>query len=165
MYSFVYLDKNQKNDFLPRLFDIIYENLYELGEPDRSYDVEKQEFINEVGLALEKEPRKLITCYANGDLVGFLMYYTRENMLIIEEVQLVKKHQKTMAFYRLCKYLMLNLPKNIETIEAYADIRNVNSIKLQKNLGMRIIKSENSKMYHFVGDAQKIRKRFERGKL
>lgn len=163
MYSFEYLEKNLKNEYLPLLFDIIYENLNELCESEISYEEERQEFIKEVGSALEKEPRKLILCYLKDELVGFLMYYTRENLLMIEEVQLSKKHQKTMAFFRLCKYLMSNLPENIQTIEAYADIRNVNSIKLQRSLGMRKTDSEDLQMYHFIGDAKKIRKRFERG--
>lgn len=163
MYDFVYLDKSKKNDILPALFDIIYKNLNEIAQSDKSFEDEREEFINEVGLALEKEARKMILCYLEGELVGFLMYYVRENMLMIEEVQLKEEHQKTMAFYRLCKFLMSNLPESIETVEAYADIRNVNSIKLQKNLGMRKTDSEDLQMYHFVGDAQKIRNRFKRG--
>ncbi|MBR2381415.1 MAG: hypothetical protein IKA84_02850 [Clostridia bacterium] len=163
MYNFEYLDKSKKHDILPLLFDIIYENLKEIAPSDLSYDEEKAEFINEVGIALEKEPRKMILCYCKGELAGFLMYYTRENLLMVEEVQIIGKHQKTMAFYRLCSFLLSNLPENIETIEAFADIRNVPSIRLQKSLGMRKTESHDLQLYHFVGDAKKIRKRFERG--
>ena len=163
MYEFIYLDKSQKTEFLPILFDIIYENLNELGEGELSYEEEMQEFINEVGNALEKEARHLVLCYCKGELAGFLMYYTRDDLLMLEEVQLKKQYQKTMAFYRLCAFLLTNLPENIEKIEAYADIRNVNSIKLQKSLGMRKTESHDAELYHFVGDAKKIRTRFERG--
>ena len=163
MYNFEYLDKSKRHDILPLLFDMIYENLKDIAPSDLSYDEEIEEFIDEVGRALEKEERKLILCYSKGELAGFLMYYTRENMLMIEEVQLLEKHQKTMAFYRLCSFLMSNLPKNIETIEAYADIRNVPSIRLQRSLGMRKTESHDLQLYHFVGDAKKIRQRFERG--
>lgn len=163
MYNFEYLDKSKRQDILPLLFDMIYENLKDVAPSELTYDEEKAEFINEVAIALEKEPRRMILCYCAGELAGFLMYYTRENLLMVEEVQIIAKHQKTMAFYRLCRFLLLNLPENIEIIEAFADIRNVPSIRLQKSLGMRKTESHDLQLYHFVGDAKKIRKRFERG--
>ena len=163
MFKFSYLDKSQKNEILPMLFDIFYDNMSIIVQGISSYESERSEFLSEVSHALEKEPRKIILCHCKGELAGFLMYYTRENLLMIEEVQLKKEHQKTMAFYRLCAFLVANLPKGIENIESFVHKENSNSLSIQAKLGMEIIDSKNPKFHHLQGDANKIRYRFERG--
>ena len=163
MYAFVYLDKSKKNEILPILFDLLYANMSLIAPSNSSYETERREFLTEVSSALEKEPRKIILCHCKDELAGFLMYYTRENLLMIEEIQLKKEYQKTMAFYRLCSFLATNLPEGIERIESFVHKENVYSLSLQAKLGMKKIDTENPKLYHLCGDAKIIRTRFERG--
>ena len=163
MYAFVYLDKSKKNEILPILFDLLYANMSLIAPSNSSYETERREFLTEVSSALEKEPRKIILCYCKGELAGFLMYYTRDTLLMIEEVQLKKQYQNTMLFFRLCRYLIANLPENIEKIESFVHRENANSLSLQATLGMEIIRCENPLFHHLQGDAQAIAKRFERG--
>ena len=163
MYAFVYLDKSKKNEILPILFDLLYANMSLIAPSNSSYETERREFLTEVSSALEKEPRKIILCCCKGELAGFLMYYTRDALVMIEEVQLKKQYQNTMLFFRLCSFLAAELPESIEQIESFVHKENVYSLSLQTSLGMRIIGTENSKLYHLCGDAKIIRNRFERG--
>ena len=163
MFTFVYLDKSKKDAILPILFDVFHANMGEIAPSELSLEDEKKEFVCEISQALEKEPRKIILSYCKDELVGFLMYYTNQNLLMIEELQLIPKYQKTMLFYRLCKYLIANLPENIERIESFAHRGNVHSLSLQAKFGMEIIECDNPLFSHLQGDAKVISKRFERG--
>ena len=163
MFTFVYLDKSQKNEILPALFDIFHANMGAIVPSELPLEDEKNEFVCEISSALEKEPRKIILCYCKGELAGFLMYYTNQNLLMIEELQLISKYQKSMLFYRLCAFLIANLPENIEKIESFAHRQNANSLSLQASLGMQLIECESPLFYHLRGDAKAIAKRFERG--
>lgn len=160
MYTFVYLDKSKKNEILPALFDILYSNMSVIAPSGMSYDDEKREFLAEVSSAVEKAPRQVILCFVKEELAGFLMYYTRDDLLMIEEVQLSKKHQKTMLFYRLCSFFSDALPNNIEFVESFVHKSNIYSLSMQKKLGMEIIDFRNEKLYHLRGDAKAIRNRF-----
>ncbi len=150
MFKFEYLDKEQKNEYLPILYDLLYSNMNDIAPTE----FEKNEFIKEVGEALEKSPRQIILCYYNEELAGFLMYYTRENMIMIEELQLAKKYQRTRALHRLCRFMIEILPQNIEFIESFVDKRNLNSLSLQQMLGLKIENTVNQNLLHLRGEAK-----------
>ena len=148
MFCFSYLNKEQKYEYLPILYDLLYSNMSDIAPTE----FEKNEFVKEIGEALEKSPRQIILCYYNEDWAGFLMYYTRENMIMIEELQLVKEYQRTRLLHDLCKHMIRILPQNIEYIEAFAHKENSTSLSLQKWLGMVIIDETNKKLFHLRGD-------------
>ena len=154
MFNFTYLDKARKTEYLPLLFDILYSNMREIAPSGLAYELEKAEFENEVGSALEKEPRQIILCFCKDELAGFLMFYTRENIIMIEELQLIKKYQRTRLLYLLCKYMIEILPQSIEFIESFAHKSNRNSISLQEKLGMEIIESISEELFHLRGSAK-----------
>ena len=163
MNEFKYLNKSEKNTFLPLLFDIFYTNTVELAPSEKSYELQRDEWLSEVSPALEKEPRQVILCYSEGELAGFLMYYTRGELLMIEELQLKKKFQRTRMFYLLCKYLMSILPSDISIVEAYALKNNLNSQGIMQYLGMDFVTHEiGLPLVHLRGSAQKIKARFLR---
>ena len=158
MIEFKYLNKSEKNTFLPLLFDIFYANMSEHLQSSKSYEQERDEWLSEVSAALGKEARKMIVCTDGESPVGFLMYYVREDMLMIEEVQLKEEFQRTRAFYLLCRHLMRALPENIMTVEAYAHKSNQNSQNLMLALGMECIGAiESLGIVHLRGLAEKIR--------
>ena len=161
MFRFTYLDKSKKSEYLPLLFDVLYSNMKDIAPSGLSYEDEKAEFLREVGGALEKEPRKIVLCHSETELVGFLMYYTRENLIMIEELQIVKKYQRTRALKLLCRYMMEILPENIEYIESFVHKSNVNSISLQKWLGMEITEEINDALLHLRGDFQAFKSKIK----
>ena len=158
------LNKKEKDQWLPRLFDLLYENMHRITPSILNRDQEMEQWLSQVSPALDKEPRQVLMCFADGELVGFLQYYTRNDLLMVEEVQIAKEYQRTFLFYRLCKHLLASLPEQIRIIEAYADKRNHASIKLMGKLGMNIIEDEDQSTFiHMRGSAQAIRTIFTKG--
>lgn len=154
---FMYLNKKEKDYYLPLLFDLLYENMQSIAPSGLSYDQEKEDWLSTVSPALDKAPRQIILCFVDGELSGYIQYYTRAQMLMVEEIQIKKEYHRTLLFYGLCKYLLSVVPNNLETVEAYADKRNLNSIRLMKKLGMHICNEEpDSAFVHMRGSAKKI---------
>ena len=163
MIEFKELNKSEKNTFIPLLFDIFYNNTTELAPSEKSYEQQRDEWMSEVSPALDKEPRKIILCYSEGEIAGFVMYYTRSELLMVEELQLKKKFQRTRMFYFLCKHLMSILPSDISIVEAYALKNNLNSQGIMQYLGMDFVPHESEfPLVHLRGSAQKIKERFLR---
>lgn len=159
--DFCFLNKSEKDLWLPELFELLYENMQLIAPSGADYEHEKQEWLAAVSPALEKEPRKIVLCFSKGELAGFLQFYTRQNMLMVEELQLKKKYHRTTAFWLLCRHMKSILPDDLENIEAYADKRNLKSIRLMQRLGMALCEEEQeSPFVHLRGSMEKIRESF-----
>lgn len=154
-----FLNKAEKERWLPRLFALLYENMNEVAPSGVPYEVERDQFLADVAPALEKAPRQVLMALEDGDLLGYIQYYTREDLLMVEEVQIRKDHQGTLLFLRLCRQLLSALPEEIRVVEAYADRRNHRSRQLMNRLGM-VELPEPGEYLHFRGDAKLLRKRF-----
>lgn len=164
MLSFSFLDKSEKEIWLPKLFDLLYGNMRHIAPSGLAYEQETAQWLTNVSSALEKAPRQIILCFVDDNLAGFIMYYIRDKLLMVEEVQVKKAYQGTFVFYRLCQHLIRRLPENIETIEAYAEKRNSKSQKLMQKLGMEIVDdAEASPFVHLRGSAQKVKVFFAKG--
>ena len=155
-YIFEFLDKSNVDEFLSVLFDILYENMEKIAPFDKSFEQAKLEWTQQVAPAMKKDKRQIVLMYDNNTLVGYAQYYTNETILMIEEIQLKPKYQRTMLLYKFCKYMKSILSNEIIYIQAYADKRNVNSQKLMQDLGMKII-NDDGKYYHFQGFINKVK--------
>ena len=163
--EYVFLDKGEKDKWLPQLFELYYENMSVIAPSGIPYEEEKKEWFANVSPALDKAPRQVIMCFDEGTLAGYIQYYTREKLLMIEEIQLKTQYQKTMLFYRFCRYLMQQLPEEIEWIEAYAEKRNLNSQKIMLKLGMETVEEAcASPFVHLRGSSEIAKKFFGRGR-
>ena len=159
MLTFTHLDKSQKDIFLPKLFEILYSNMKDLAPSGLSYEEEKNVWLSNVSPAIDKPPRQIILCFDEDTLAGFMQYYVNGEKLVIEEAQLAEQYQRTTAFYRMCKYLCIDLPETVTIIEAYADNRNLDSISMMKRLGMEPKEPVGSSQYlHFKGTTEPLRK-------
>ena len=159
MLRFSYLNKNEKAKWLPVLFDLLYANMRTITPSGLDYAQEKALWLANVSPALEKEPRQIILCFADDDLAGFLQYYTRDQMLMIEEVQLKPIFQRTMVFFHLCRFLAGQLTDEIYYVEAYAEKRNLNSRKIMQKLGMEVCEeSDDVPFVHLRGKTETIRR-------
>ena len=159
--QFVFLNKAEKEFWLPQLFALLYENMQPIAPSDMPCQLAKDAWMAEVGPALEKAPRQVILCLEAGKLAGYLQYYARGSMLMVEELQLAKAHRQTTAFLGLCRFLLRALPADLETVEAYADRRNLPSIRLMTRLGMTADSEDApAHLVHLRGDAAPIRARF-----
>ena len=60
---FCYLDKTEKDQWLPRLLDLLYENMRSIAPSGLTYQQEKDQFLAAVSPALDKAPRQIILCF------------------------------------------------------------------------------------------------------
>ena len=133
--QFEFMDKARKGDYLPRLFDILYNNMKSIV-PGGHYDAEKATFLAEVGSALEKAPRKIILMYAGDELAGYFQYYVNGGLFMVEEIQIVPEYQGTTLLYALFRFLGKALPEDVESIGAYVHKENLRSRRIIRKLGM-----------------------------
>ena len=159
MTKFCYLDKIKKDQFIPELFDLFYENMSKIISFEKSFEDEKREWIECISEAVCKAPRQIILCLEDEEIVAFVMYYTRGDLLMIEELQIKEKHQRTRLCYRLFKYMLGMLPDDIATVEAFEHKENHNSHQVMKNLGMTIADDSLGKFIHLRGKAEYIRQK------
>lgn len=159
MLTFTFLDKSKKELLLPRLFDILYDNMKNIAPSDLPYNEEKTLWLSTVSPAIDKFPRQVVIGSDDNILAGFMQYYTTAESLVIEEVQLASKYQFTTVFYRMCKFLSANIGDNTKYIEAYSDRRNTRSISMMRKLSMECLNADQKSPYlHFKGSLEPIRK-------
>ena len=152
---FVQLNKAEKDCWLPMLFDILYENMREIAPSGMSYEEEKLQWLSQVSPALDKAPRQIILGLVGEEPVGYVQYYLRQQMLMVEEIQLKREYQKTNLFYGFWKCLVSIVPEDLETVEAYADKRNLDSIRLMERLGMTACETD-GQFVHMRGAVGKM---------
>ena len=159
MLRFEFLNKQEKEYWLPKLFDLLYDNMASIAPSELPYEEEKRQWLEAVSPALEKAPRQIILCFADGKIAGFVQFYIRQKLLMVEEVQVAKTYHRSFVFYRLCRFLLEQLPPEIEIVEAYAEKRNLHSLRIMGKLGMEIV-GEEDPFVHLRGDATPIKEKF-----
>lgn len=159
MTAFTYLNKNEKEKVLPKLFDLLYDNMREIAPTNLTYEQEKKQWLDNVSPALDKPARQIIMCFDDEELIGYIQYYINSKLLMIEELQLKKEYHCTLTFYRFCKYFIGTLPADIKYVEAFAEKRNSKSQKLMQKLGMEFIDSSDE-FVHLRGNADEIIEKF-----
>lgn len=159
MTRLAYLNKADAAQMLPKLFDILYDNMRHIAPSGCSYGQEKQVWLQEVAPALQKEPRRIVLMYADEELAGFCQYYINQGIFMVEEVQIKKPFQKTCVFFSLYRFFQRTVPQDTVYIEAWADLRNHNSIKIMQKLGMVPVETiEKRNLIHYRGTMKDIRK-------
>lgn len=154
---FTYLNKQDKNFWLPQLFDLLYDNMSVIAPSGYSYEEERAKWLAAVSPALDKKPRQIVMCIINGKPVGYIQYYIRQHLLMVEEIQIKKEYQNSILFFQLCKHLLSIIPEDLQTIEAYADKRNMNSINLMTKIGMLSLEDDDpSPFVHMRGSADRL---------
>ena len=163
MITCVHMDKSEKEKWLPVLFDLFYENMSAIAPSGLPREEERACWLAEVSPALDKDPRQILLCRDGEHLLGYIQYYTREGLLMIEEFQIVKPYQKSLLFPRMCKSLLRNLPAGIETVEAYAHIPNLYSQSIMAKFGFRKMDAcPYPGLVHLRANAAEVKKRFKR---
>ena len=159
MPFFIEMEKGKKEEILPTLFDLYYENMCSIAPFDASYGNERAIWIACIAEALEKPQRRILLCVAGDQIVAFAQYYTREDMVMIEELQIRRDYQRTILFLRLARKLAACLPEECSVLEAYADRRNQHSLRMMERLGMQIV-DRDDRFCHLRGNFGGIKKIF-----
>ena len=157
-----FLDKAQKDLWLPKLFEILYHNMKDIAPSGVSYEEEWEDWVSAVGPALDKAPRQIILIHAGDSLAGYFQYYVNGGVFMVEEIQIVPEYQGTTLFCALFRFLARVLPEGIETIAAYAHKSNLRSQKIMMKLGMEKAGESEGNFCCFKGDFRLVAARFQK---
>ena len=101
----------------------------------------------------------------NENLVGFFQYYTNDDTFMMEEIQFKPAYQSKGVFRELYSFILNNIKKDLEFVEAYANIGNSKSICILERLGLTNIGlNKNGRSYHFKGNYSDLLKWFYSGR-
>jgi len=159
MIRFVFMEKAKGEQFLPMLFDILYDNMRIIAPSGEGYEEDKRIWLSNVAPAIQKEPRQIILMYADDDLAGYLQYYINGGIFMVEEIQIKSQYQRTTLFYAICRFMLGIISLDTIYIEAYAEKRNQNSRRIIGKLGMEQI-GENGSYLHYRGSMDSVRNIF-----
>jgi hypothetical protein len=162
-YNLSFLDKRECDRILPRLFELLYQNMSVIAPTGESYEEDRAEWLAAVSPAMQKEPRQIILMHDREHLAGYFQYYVNNGTLVVEEIQIAPQYQQTGALLRLCRFLCGVIPRETRFIEAYAHKQNRNSQSVIASLGMVCLgETQNGRLWHYRGDIAPLFARFER---
>lgn len=163
MTELLFMNPKEKDVWLPRMFTLYDSNMRRIAPSGLPFEREREAFLRELSPALDKAPRRVLLACSGDRLLGYIQYYTRDTLLMIEEVQVDREYHRTRLFYRMCCALIGALPHGIATVEAYADRRNLDSVVMMNRLGMKVIDDPSASPFlHLSGSAAGLYRRFTR---
>lgn len=161
-FSFKYLDKSAADKVLPILFEILYSNMKDITPSGISREEEYKNWFSEVSPAIQKAPRQIVLMLDGDEVIGYFQYYTRETLLMMEEIQIKKNYHGSGIFSRFYSWLVGVLPDNIQVVEAFADIRNSKSKAILSHLGLTLFEEIQNSLLHFKGEYKNIKDRYSK---
>ena len=158
-FVFQYMDKQNYENVLPRLFDILYTNMNEIAPTNNTYETDLASWTSCIVPTLLAQCRETVLMYCGCELVGYFRYYLDylTQTLRMEEMQIIPAFQGSGVFSGLYTWLVPQLPENILIVTAYAHKKNYKSQAVLKHLGL-VCKGENKNgtSFFFQGDYSKI---------
>lgn len=150
--SFQYANKNELAATLPMCFALLHANMNIIVPTGNSYEKDFDDWYSEVYPAMQKEPRQIVLLYDGDVLIGYFQYYVSRGTLMMEEIQLRKEYQGSGVFRAFYSWLLNELPKDLERVEAYAHKRNTKSQGILEHLGLlRCGENKNGNSYFYRG--------------
>lgn len=150
---FQYLNSDENNEVLPQLFHILYSNMSIIAPTNHSYDEDFEIWFSYIYPSLLDDSRKTVLIRVDGMLIGFFRYSLISSSLLMEEIQIISEYQGSGIFSLLYKWLIKELPRNILTVEAYANKQNSKSIAVLEHLGLRCVGvNKTGKSFHYKGE-------------
>ena len=152
--EFVFLDKQNVNEYLHALFKILYSNMSPIAPTNNSYDEDYEVWSSFFISATQKEKREIVLMFVDDTLAGYFQYYVNidTNTLMMEEMQIKKAFQGTGLFSQFYKWLIKHLPDDIESIEAYVNKKNYKAQFVLTYLGLiRAGENENRNSFYYRG--------------
>lgn len=153
MYQFIYADKQNIEEILPCLFDILYSNMSIIAPTGNTYENDLKEWLSNIIPAMQKEPRQIVLMLADCELIGYFQYYICSDLLMMEEIQIKKGYQGTGLFHLFYSWLIEKLPKSLKQVAAYSNKNNCKSQGVLEHLGLRKSgENRNGNFFYYKGD-------------
>ena len=159
--QFIYMTVEECDDILPQLFHILYSNMCIIAPTNHSYDEDFKIWISNIYPSMRDDFRKIVLIYAEGRLIGYFRYSVISSSLFMEDLQIISEYQGSGIFSSLYKWLVKELPQNIVTVEAYANMQNSKSIGVLEQLGLCYVGvNKTGKSFHYKGDYSSLLKKY-----
>ncbi len=160
---FKYMDKRKIENYLPKMFEVLYSNMSLIAPTNNSYEADFQIWVSHITSALHETYRETILLYADFEFVGYFRYSLNSGTqsFLMEDIQIKSEFQGAGLFSSCLRWLVNQLPENILCVEAYADKRNNRSRAIMEHLGLKC-KGENKNgiSLHYIGDYSKFYSKF-----
>ncbi len=141
MYNvcFRYLDSQDIIDYLPQLFHILHSNMSVIAPTNRSYEEDFELWVSNIYPEMQNDARKTVLIFVDDRLIGYFRFYINYDalFLLMEDIQIISEFHGSGIFTLLYRWLVKELPQEIETVEAYASKQNSKSIAVLEHLGLK----------------------------
>ena len=162
-YKFQYADKKNIKEVLPMLFSILHSNMSVIAPTGNSYEEDYKIWLSNIVPAMEKDARQIVLMFCGDELAVYFQYYVNavSNSLMMEEIQIKEKYQRTGLFSDFYRWLVSKLPKDIKFVEAYSHKNNCKSQNILEHLGL-IKTGEDSSLFYYKGSYNSLLKRYHK---
>lgn len=156
-FTFDFLPKPDTEKYLPELFEILHSNMSIIAPTGNTYEEDFTLWSSCIAPAIQKENRHIVLIHSTEKLAGYFQYYTTESTLTMEEIQFKKEYHGSGAFRQLYSWLVLQLPQNLQFVEAYSNKQNFKSQMILEHLGLvKCGENKNGNSYHYKGEYKRI---------
>lgn len=163
MFDFKYINKSQIEVLAPDLFEILYSNMSLVAPTNNSYSEDFEVWRSYLISAVKERERQIVLMYAKDELAGYFQYTVNavSSTLIMEEIEIKKKHQGTGVFSELYRWLVKQLPENIKSVEAYVNKSILKSQAVLEHLGLNATgENKNGNSFHYEGHYADLLRRY-----
>ncbi len=155
-FTFVPYDPSQAEEVLPRMFDILSGNMSAIAPTGRSNEEDRETWLaymaSEQGAA-----RRVLLLYAGEDLAGYFQYGVEGDALCVDEIEISPAYQRTLLFYRFCRFAAGRLPEGVSRVRAYINKNNRNSQTIAGKLGMKAVgENKSGSSWLYEGPIEKL---------
>ncbi len=162
-FTFRYLEKGEISQFLPKVFDILYENMTTLFSSESDYAEDRKQWERYILPALEQGKTRILLMFGKEELAGYVQYSLEGDTFRVDEVEIRRPWQRTMLFYRCCQFLLADLGDRIRWVESYVNKTNENSLAIHRKLGMEAVgENRSGSSWKMRGDGASMARRFVR---
>ena len=161
MISFRILEKNEADNVLPILFQILHSNMSLIAPTGNDYQYDLHCWLDAVTPAIQDETYRIILIYHAAEIVGYFEYSLYSSTFMMCEIQFQKNYQGKGLFRQLYSYLFEIIPPDTLWVEAYSDKQNHKAHGILEHLGLKIIgENKNGLSYHFRGDYHEMLQKY-----
>jgi len=161
-FTFEYLAKEDFEFASISIFRILHTNMNVIAPSGNSMEEDYSEWYSAVSRGLLSDARQIVLMYSDGAPAGFFQYYTTNDTLMMEEIQIKSEYRGSGIFRELYRWLLTKIPESVTAVEAYSHKENLNSQGVLGHLGLTVIgENKNGNSYHFRGDMSRIREKYE----
>ena len=90
-------------------------------------------------------------------MAGYFQYGVEGDALCVDEIEISPAYQRTLLFYRFCRFAAGRLPEGVSRVRAYINKNNRNSQTIAGKLGMKAVgENKSGSSWLYEGPIEKL---------